>query len=142
MGENADLIHKWFEDVWNQGREATIDEMCAPNAIGYGQVQHGAAINGPEHFKQFWRAFRAAFSNIHIDIHDTVEQGDRVVIRWTMAMAHSGPFLGIPPTGKQVSVDGISIQRFAKGKIVEAWDKWDQLSLLVQLGAVPEPKLV
>lgn len=142
MGESGALIHKWFEEVWNQGREATIDTMCAPNAIGYGQAQHGASINGPEHFKQFWRMFRAAFSNIHVDIYDTIEQGDRAVIRWTMAMVHSGPFLGIAPTSKRVSVDGISIQRFAEGKIVEAWDKWDQLSLLVQLGAVPEPKLI
>jgi predicted ester cyclase len=128
--------------VWNQGREETIDAMCDQNAIGYGQAQHGASINGPEHFKQFWRNFRAAFSNIHIDIHDTIEQGDRSVIRWTMGMTHSGTFLGIAPTAKRVSVDGISIQRFADRKIVEAWDKWDQLSLLVQLGAVPEPKLL
>jgi steroid delta-isomerase-like uncharacterized protein len=142
MADNAARIHKWFEEVWNQGRESTIDAMCAPNAIGYGQAQHGANINGPEHFKQFWRTFRAAFSNIHIDIHDTIEQGDRAVIRWTMVMVHSGPFLGIAPTGKRVSVDGISIQRFADRKIVEAWDKWDQLSLLVQLGAVPKPRLV
>jgi steroid delta-isomerase-like uncharacterized protein len=142
MAENGALIHKWFEEVWNQGREETINEMCAPNAIGYGQAQHGATINGPEHFKQFWRTFRAAFSNIHVDIYDTIEQDDRAVIRWTMVTVHSGPFLGIAPTGKQVSVDGISIQRFSGGKIIEAWDKWDQLSLLVQLGAVPEPKLI
>ncbi|HEY6767653.1 MAG TPA: ester cyclase [Candidatus Sulfotelmatobacter sp.] len=142
MADSAVKIHRWFEEVWNQGREATINEMCSPNAIGYGQAQHGTNIIGPEHFKQFWRSFRDAFSNIHVEIHDTIEQGDRVVIRWTMSMTHSGTFLGIPQTNRQVSVDGISIQRFADGKIIEAWDKWDQLSLLVQLGAVPEPKLL
>ncbi len=141
MASNADLIRQWFEEVWNRGHEATIDAMCSKDAIGYGQAQHGTAIRGPQHFKQFWRNFRAGFSNIHVEFHDTVEQGDRVVLRWTMTMLHSGNFLGIPPTNKKITVNGISIQRFANGKIIEAWDQWDQMSLLVQLGAVAEPKL-
>jgi steroid delta-isomerase-like uncharacterized protein len=142
MPENAALIRKWFDEVWNQGREATIDAMCSKDAIGHGQAQHGADIHGPEHFKQFWRSFRAAFSNIRIDVHDTIGQDDRVVARWTMAMTHTGSFLGMAPSNKRVSVNGITILRFVDGKIIEAWDKWDQLSLLVQLGAVAEPKLL
>ena len=76
MAENARLIRKWFEEVWNQGREETVDAMCAKDVIGHGQAQHGADIRGPEHFKQFMRGFRGAFSDIHIEIHDTIEQGD------------------------------------------------------------------
>jgi steroid delta-isomerase-like uncharacterized protein len=142
MAQNTTLIRKWFDEVWNQGREETIDAMCAKDAIGYGQAQHGADIHGPEHFKQFWRGFRSAFSNIRVEIHDTIEQDDRVVARWTMAMTHTGAFLGIAPSNKSVSVNGISIQRFVDGQIVAGWDNWDQLSLLVQLGAVPEPKFL
>jgi len=142
MAGNSALIRKWFEEVWNQGREETIDAMCAKDAIGYGQAQDGVAINGPEHFKQFWRSFRGAFSNIHVDILDTVEQGDKVVARWTIAMTHSRTFLGIAATNKHVGVNGMSMQRFGDGQIVEAWDNWDQLSLLVQLGAVPEPEFL
>jgi steroid delta-isomerase-like uncharacterized protein len=142
MASSGTLIRRWFEEVWNQGREETIDAMCAKEAIGYGQAQHGVSINGPEHFKQFWRSFRSAFSGIHVDFHDTIEQGDRAVLRWTMTMKHSGAFLGIAPTNKHVAVEGISIQRYANGKIIEAWDNWDQLNLLVQLGAVPQPKLL
>jgi steroid delta-isomerase-like uncharacterized protein len=140
--ENAKLIRKWFEEVWNQGSEKTIDAMCDKNAIGYGQAQRGTAIRGPEHFKQFWRSLRSAFSNIHVDIHETIEQGDRVAARWTITMNHTGAFLGIASTNKRVSVNGISIQRFDNGQIIEAWDNWDQLALLVQLGAVPEPKFL
>jgi steroid delta-isomerase-like uncharacterized protein len=141
MAENARLIRKWFEEVWNQGREETVDAMCAKDVIGHGQAQHGADIRGPEHFKQFMRGFRSAFSDIHIEIHDTIEQGDKVVARWTTTMTHTGTFLDTPPTGKHVSVNGISIQRFAGGKIIEGWDNWDQLGLFVQLGATPPSKV-
>jgi steroid delta-isomerase-like uncharacterized protein len=142
MADSANLIRRWFEEVWNQGSEKTIDTMCAKDAIGYGQAQRGVDIHGPEHFKQFWRGFRAAFSDIHVDIRETIEEEDRVAARWTMSMTHSGPFLGIAATNKTVSVNGISIQRFENGKIIEAWDNWDQLELLVQLGAVPAPKFM
>jgi steroid delta-isomerase-like uncharacterized protein len=142
MTENAALIRKWFDEVWNKGREETIDAMCSKNAIGHGQAQHGADIHGPEHFKVFWRGLRSAFSNIHVDIHDTIEQDDKVVARWTIALTHTAPFLGIAPANMRVSVNGIRIQRFVDGQIVEAWDSWDQLSLLVQLGGVREPKFL
>jgi len=142
MARNTVLIRKWFEEVWNQGHEAAIDAMCARDAIGYGQAQHGADIHGAEHFKQFWRGFRSAFSNMHVEIQDTIEEDDRVAARWTMAMTHTGAFLGMEPTNKRVTVNGISIQRFVNGQIVAGWDNWDQLSLLVQLGALPEPKFL
>jgi len=72
-----------------------------------------------------------------IEIHDTIEEGDRVIARWTMSMTHTGDFLGIKPTNKRVTVNGMSIQQFKNGQIVAGWDNWDQLGLLVQLGAVP-----
>jgi steroid delta-isomerase-like uncharacterized protein len=142
MAGNADLIRRWFDEVWNQGREATIDTMCAKDAVGYGQGQHGADIHGSDHFKQFWRGLRDAFSNIHIEVHDTIEQDDKVVARWTMTITHTGDFLGIAPTQKRVSVKGISIQRYVNGQIAAGWDNWDQLGLLVQLGAVPAAKFL
>jgi steroid delta-isomerase-like uncharacterized protein len=142
MAENAKLIRKWFDEVWNQGREETVDAMCSEDVIGHGQAQHGADIHGPAHFKQFMRGFRGAFSDIHVEIHDTIEQADTVVARWTTTMSHTGTFLDVPPSGKHISVNGISIQRFAGGKIVEGWDNWDQLGLLVQLGATPQAKFL
>jgi steroid delta-isomerase-like uncharacterized protein len=142
MAGNASLIRRWFEEVWNQGREETIDRMCAKDAVGLGQAQHGVEIHGPEHFKQLWRIIRGAFSNIHINIHDTIEQDDTVVARWTMTMIHTGTFIGVKATNKRIEINGISIQRFANGRIVAAWDNWDQLALMVQIGAVPEPKLL
>jgi predicted ester cyclase len=59
-----------------------------------------------------------------------------------MTMIHTGTFVGVTPTNKHVNVHGISIQQFVDGQIVAGWDNWDQLALLVQIGAVAEPKLV
>ena len=135
MAENAALIRRGFEEVWNQGREETIDELCSKEAVGHGQTHDGTDIVGPETFKTFWHSFRSAFSSIHVEIHQTIEQEDMVMARWSISMTHTAPFLGIPATGKKIAVTGMSVQRFADGKIAEAWDNWEQLSLMAQLGA-------
>ncbi len=139
--DNAQFIHRWFEEVWNKGRMEAIDEMCHPNAIGHGQAQHKVDI-GLVDFKQFARGLRSAFPDIRITIHETLAQGDKVVARWSAKMTHSGHFLGFAPSGREAEVTGTSIQRIVDGKIAEGWDNWDQLGLLVQIGAVPAAQFV
>jgi steroid delta-isomerase-like uncharacterized protein len=136
MAKNSELIRQWFEEVWNLGREATIDDLCAKQAIGHGQTHDGSDIVGPGHFKQFWRAFRSAFTSVHVEIHRTIEEDDMVIAQWTLTAQHTGQFLGLTPTGKQITATGMSLMHFEDGKIVEAWDNWDQLAVMVQLGAV------
>jgi steroid delta-isomerase-like uncharacterized protein len=136
MAKNSELIRRWFDEIWNQGREATIDEMCAKEAVGHGQTHDGSDIIGPENFRKFWRDFRSAFTSIHVDIHRTIEEGEMAMAQWTLTMQHTGPFLGIEPTRKRINAKGMSVQRFLDGKIVEAWDNWDQLAVMVQLGVV------
>jgi predicted ester cyclase len=82
---------------------------------------------------------RAAFPDIHETIEDMLAEGDRVVTRSTWRGTHQGAFLGIAPTGKQVSVTGIDISRVASGKFVEHWQAADNLGLLQQLGVIPVP---
>ena len=139
--DNAEFIHRWFEEVWNKGRMEAIEEMCLPDAIGHGQAQHNLDI-GLVEFKQFARDLRTAFPDIRITIHETLAQGDKVAARWSAKMTHSGPFLGFAATGRKVEVTGTSIQRVVGGKIAEGWDNWDQLGLLVQIGAVPAAQFV
>jgi predicted ester cyclase len=93
-------------------------------------------------FKQFARDLRTAFPDIRITIHETLAQGDKVVARWSAKMTHSGSFLGFAPTGREAQITGTSIQRIVDGKIAEGWDNWDQLGLLVQIGAVPAAQFV
>src|ERR1700692_4805200 len=118
MPTNSDLIRQWFEQVWNQGHEQTIDDLCAKNAVGHGQTADGSDIVGPDRFREFWQAFRAAFTSFHVEIHQTIEEGEIVIVRWTITMTHSGPFLGIAPTAKPITATGMSMMRFVNGKIV------------------------
>jgi steroid delta-isomerase-like uncharacterized protein len=139
--ENSALIRRWFEEVWNNGRMAAIDEMASPDVIGHGQAQHDTVI-GREQFRTFAADFRSAFPDLKVTIDYIIEQGDKVVARWTATMTHKGNFLGFAPTGKKATITGTSIQRISGGKIVEGWDNWDQLGLLVQIGAVPAAHFV
>jgi len=70
-------------------------------------------------------------------IEDTVAEGETVTVRWTCRGNHKGELNGIAPTGKQFAITGISIARFASGKMVEGWVNWDALGLMQQLGVVP-----
>jgi steroid delta-isomerase-like uncharacterized protein len=139
--ENGILIRRWFNEVWNNGRMEAIDEMASVDVVGHGQAQHATDI-GLKEFKPFVRSLRSAFPDMQITIDYVIEQGDKVVARWTSTMTHKGEFLGFAPTGKKATITGTTIQRIAGGKIVEGWDNWDQLGLLVQIGAVPAAHFV
>jgi steroid delta-isomerase-like uncharacterized protein len=139
--ENSALIRRWFDEVWNHGRMEAIDEMASPDVIGHGQAQHDTDV-GLEEFRVFAKDLRRAFPDMKVTIDQIIEQGDKVVVRWTSTMTHKGDFLGFAPTGKKATVTGTSIQRISGGKIVEGWDNWDQLGLLVQIGAVPAAHFV
>ncbi len=65
--------------------------------------------------------------------------GDRVVARWTGSGSHVGELMGLPPTGRPISVEAISVLRIANGRIAEEWTVWDAPGLLQQVGAVPAP---
>ncbi len=139
--ENSALVRRWFEEVWNQGRMEAIDEMASPDAIGHGQAQHDIDI-GLKEFRKFAAGLHGAFPDFQVTLDQVIEQGDKVVTRWTTTMTHKGEFLGFAPTGKKATVTGTTILRIVNGKIVEGWDNWDQLGLLVQIGAVPHMHFV
>ena len=132
--ENKVLLRRLFEEVWNQGNLATVDELLAAD-----YVLHDPAmlIRGPEGFKAYVSAFRVAFPDLHATIEDQIAQDDKVAMRFTVRATHKGEFQGLPPTGKQITLSGINIQRFVDGKIVENWVNLDALGLLQQLGVLP-----
>ena len=137
---NKALVRRWFDEVWNQGREETIDELFAPQGIGYGLGDTDVPTRGPAEFKIFASNLRGALPDIHMKIEDSIAEGDRVTVRITVEGTHKGGQLGVPPTGRRIRIQGIVVVRIANGQIVEGWNSWDQLGLLRQIGALPAQK--
>jgi predicted ester cyclase len=74
-----------------------------------------------------------------LTVDDLIVEGDKAVVRYTITGTHKGAFMGVPPTNKKVTIWVIEIDRFAGGKIVEGWDRFDTLGIMQQLGVVPRP---
>jgi predicted ester cyclase len=83
--------------------------------------------------------FLTAFPDLHFKVEDMIAEGNKVVTRITISATHQGPFMGILPTGKHMTITSIDIKRIAGGKFVEHWVNYDQLGLLQQLDVVPAP---
>jgi len=103
---NKTLVRRWFEEVWNQGREETIDELFAPNGIGYGLGDTDVTLRGRAEFKPFVRNLRGALPDIHMTIKDLIAEGDKVTVRLDLQGTHKGDQLGVAATGRQVRIAG------------------------------------
>jgi steroid delta-isomerase-like uncharacterized protein len=130
------FFHRWFEEVWNKGRLEAIDELLAPNCTVYRLHEDGSDSYGREGFKTFFQKFRAAFPDIHITVEDALEVGEKSVARFTFAAVHRGDTLGFAPTERRVRITGMCWGTIRDGKCVEAWNNWDQLALMNQLGLI------
>ena len=135
--QNKALARRNFEEVWNQGKLAVIDELVAMDATFHDPNVPGGKFTGPEGLKQFVEIYKKAFPDVQLTIDDQVAEGDKVVSRWTATGTHKGDLMGIPPTGKRATVTGIDFDRYQDGKIVEAYASYDMLGMLQQLGLAP-----
>jgi len=137
-GELESITRRWFEEVWNRGREEAIDEMLAPDCVGHGlKGPDGVEVTSVAAFKEFYRAFRSAFPDIRIVVEHTISEGDCVTSRCSVTATHTGDGLGFAGTGRSVAFGGIGIMRVRDGKIVEAWNSFDMLTMFQQLGVGP-----
>jgi steroid delta-isomerase-like uncharacterized protein len=135
ISENVSIMKRWYREVWREGRNETIYELLSADAVVSGQTGPQAEIHGPAEFADFADTIRKAFPDTDLVVEDAFGDGDKVAVRWTATMTHSGDDLGVPATGKKVSITGISIVRIVNGKIVAGWDNWDRLAMLEQIGA-------
>ena len=133
--ENKALVRRWFEEVWNQGRADAIDEMFDENGIAHGLSDDPAnPIKGPSNFRPFHTLFRQAFPNMMIVVEDVVAEGDKVAARCSVRARHEGDFLEKAATQAPVEFTGITIVRIDNGKIVEAWNNFDFMTMQRQIG--------
>jgi len=125
--------------------QRAVDRWNAGDLDGYLQLYDpGCTLHSPlgdlpaiEAIDQFYRAFWAAFPGSRLQIEEAIGEGDEVACRFSVRGTQRGEFMGIPPTGKDVAMSGITILRFADEKCVERWNEADFLGLLQQLGVAP-----
>ena len=133
--ENKELLRRWFEEVWNKGRADAIDEMFDENGIAHGLADDPSnPIKGPRNFRPFHTTFREAFPNMTIVIEDMVAEGDKVAARCSVRGKHEGEFMGRAATQARVEFTGMTIVRIDNGKIVEAWNNFDFMTMYKQCG--------
>lgn len=133
--ENKALVRRWFEEVWNKGRADAIDEMLDENGIVHGLSDDPSnPLKGPTGFRPFHTLFREAFPNLIVVVEDTVAEGDKVAARCSVRGKHEGDFLERAATQSSVEFTGISIVRIYNGKIVEAWNNFDFMTMHKQIG--------
>ena len=133
--ENKALVRRFYEEVFNKKNLAGLNAFVDPQIIEHALPPGLSA--GSEGTRQFIGMYLAAFPDLHLTAEDMVAEGDEVAARFTMRGTHRGEFMGIPPTGKQVTMTGIQIVRIAGGRIAENWVNLDALGMLQQLGVIP-----
>ena len=135
--DNKALVRRFVDEVQSGGNIDLIDEVCSP-----GFVNHSAPPEIPadrEGLKILTAMFRGAFPDSHFTIENMVAEGDKVATRKTFHGTHGGDFMGMPPTGRVVSMGLIDIVRVSDGRVVEHWAMGDSLGLMQQLGVIPQP---
>ena len=134
---NKALVRRFFE-AFNAGDLDSTVAVFAPNA-----VVHNSGAPDPldlDGFRQLAAAFLGAFPGGQHSIDDMIGEGDTVVTRITYRGAHTGDLMGIPPTGKHVTVSAMTIDQIVGGKIVETWRLFDQMGMMQQIGVIPTPE--
>lgn len=135
LEKNKTLVRRWFDEVWNKGREDAIDEMFAEDGIAHGLSEDvGHPFRGPGGFRPFHQAFRGAFPDIQVVVEDMIAEGDKVVARCTVRGKHTGDHLGFAASQSPVDFTGIAIVRIRDGKIIEAWNNFDFMRMNRQIG--------
>ena len=137
--DNKNLIRRLFQEFWNGKNESIADELIAADSVDHVPGRPPEVPGGPEGFKLWASIVHTAFPDSHYTIDDKLAEGDKVVTRWTTQGTHRGAMMGVPATGRRVTVTAMSIDRIADGQVVESWTIFDALGMLQQIGAIPAP---
>jgi len=132
---NKAIVRRFYEEVMSQGNMNLLDEIMASDFKDHGETLFGSP-QGRDTLKQGITASRAVFGDLHVQLHDVIADEEMVGVRGTMRCTHQGEFLGVSPSGNELSWNGLALFRIVDGKITERWFNSDSLSITQQLGLV------
>ncbi len=133
--QNKAIVRRYLEQVWGKGDTTLLSELADVNITDHNPLPNQAA--GVDGQRQAVNWIHSAFKDIRMDIEYLIAEGDKVVDHWTLTATNKGDFLGIPATGKSITLTGTDISRLSNGRIVEVWHVEDIVGLMQQLGALP-----
>jgi predicted ester cyclase len=131
------VVRRLLEEPWKAGADV-VDELVSAAYVGHDHAEVEPVV-GPAGARASIERYLAAFPGGSVTAGGQFADGETIVTQWTARGVHTGELGGVAPTGKEVTVTGITVARVESGLIVESWTSWDRLGLLVQLGAVAEP---
>lgn len=132
---NKTLVREFIDALFTRGELDAVDRYLAPDFV-YHDPFPGFASDR-EGLRQAAQVFRQGFPDWHSQVQALIAEGDLVTERFTARGTHQGEFMGVPASGREVTLAGINIFRVQDGKLVERWGRLDDLGLLQQLGIVP-----
>lgn len=134
--ENKALVRRWLHEVLTQGNLERAEDLFARNYVLH-DPSFPSDVHGPEGVKRYVVTYRVAFPDARFTVEDQIAEGSKVVTRWTARGTHRGTFLGIAPTGKEVTVTGIEFDHVVGGRIEDAWVGYHPFA-----GPTPDPERV
>jgi steroid delta-isomerase-like uncharacterized protein len=133
---NKAIVRRLFTELWNNGNLSVADEIFAPNYSHHDSSTQDFGL-GPDSEKRRLALYRGAFPDIHLTLEQVIAEAETVMTRWSCRGTHKGDLNGVAPTGKHITISGVTVVRVSNGKIAEGYVNWDALGLMQQLGVVP-----
>jgi steroid delta-isomerase-like uncharacterized protein len=137
MAEGVELIQRFYDEVIGQGNVQSIDELVTEDVVDHEPFPGQA--DGIEGVRQFAETMKEAFSDVRATLGPTLESGDLASAHVTLTGRHTGEFMGVPASDKQFEIESIDMIRIEDGKCAEHWGVTDNMALMQQIGAIPEP---
>jgi steroid delta-isomerase-like uncharacterized protein len=135
---NRQLALRFYDQLWNKGNYDAAPELLHPEHFDHSMPLPGLP-QGRDGVLQMMRIFREAFPDLVMSVESVIAEGDCVAEVLMLRGTHTGPFMGIPPTGRSIAVRSVNVCRIEDGLVRERWGASDDLGMLQQLGILPAP---
>jgi steroid delta-isomerase-like uncharacterized protein len=138
MAESVELIQRFYDELLGAGNLDALDELVTDDVVEHEQGLPGQP-EGKEGVVFFVNALRGAFSDIKATVGQSLESGDLACAQVTITGRHTGEWMGVPASDRSFEIQSIDIIRVEEGKCAEHWGVTDNIALMMQIGAIPEP---